>query len=189
MLEGKQGRATRTERQPLTHRESGQALLELALVTPVLVILIMAIFQFAMVLESQIGLQNAVREAARRAATAGTDNQNLDVSKWSWVAAQLDGTAGPPAVTGLLADNIQAYNASRRTVSGGFCTFQVDGVTNYRVDVTVQYNHPVFFGLLSFATDVMDGSNDGNWTLAATTQMRVETPISGTIAACPALSP
>lgn len=189
MLEGKQRRATRSARQPSYGRESGQALLELALVTPVLVILIMAIFQFAMVLESQIGLQNAVREAARRAATAGTDNRNLDVSNWSWVVAQLDGTAGPPVVTGLLKDNIQAYNPSRRTVTGGFCTYQVDGLTNYRVDVTVQYNHPVFFGWLSFATDVMDGTSDGNWTLAATTQMRVETPISGTIAVCPALSP
>ena len=46
--------------------ESGQALLELALVVPLLVLLVMAIFQFAYVLESQMGLTNAVREAARR---------------------------------------------------------------------------------------------------------------------------
>jgi hypothetical protein len=169
---------TQLHRRRTGDTESGQALLELALVTPILVLLIMAVFQFAFVYETQIGLQNAVREAARRAATAGTEDEPLDASEWSWVVDQLDGTAAPP-VAGLLADNIQAYAVSRRTISGGFCTYLVGTETNYRVDIIVTYRHPVFFGPLSAGTDFLDGIPDGDWTITATTQMRVERPMTG----------
>src|SRR5215212_543566 len=77
--------------------EGGQALLELALVTPILALLMIAIFQFAFVLETQMGLTNAVREAGRRAAAA----EGVDAV---WVKQQLcsDGSA---CTTGLLPAN------------------------------------------------------------------------------------
>ena len=50
-------------------RQSGQALLELALVAPILILLLAALVQFALIFERQVGISNAVREAARRAAT------------------------------------------------------------------------------------------------------------------------
>src|SRR5262245_29512838 len=90
-------------------RESGQALLELALVVPILVLLVMAIFQFAFVIESQMGLTNAVREAARR--TAATTSENPDWSALrTWTLDQLNGD-GTPSNPGLLSQNVQAYNA------------------------------------------------------------------------------
>jgi hypothetical protein len=157
---------------PTSGRESGQALLELALVVPILVLLILAIFQFAYVLETQIGLTNAVREAARRVVTSPG-------ATVSWTEDQLLGSGGVP---GLLAENISGYSATRLVPDAGgddvdvsFCSFLIGTETNYRVDIRVEYNHPVFFGLLVYATDATDANpGDGEWTLAAATQMRLE---------------
>jgi hypothetical protein len=138
--------------------ESGQALLELALVTPILVLLVLAIFQFAYVLETQIGLTNAVREAARRVVTSPS-------STVSWTEDQLLGSGGD---AGLLAENIHGYDPSR-VVSPSpqirICSFDVDGVTNYRVDISVTYSHPIFFPI---------PGSDNLATLTAATQMRIE---------------
>jgi Flp pilus assembly protein TadG len=60
--------------------QSGQALLEFALIAPILILLVMAIFQFAYVLETQNGLTNAVREAARR----GAANSQIPVTAACW---------------------------------------------------------------------------------------------------------
>lgn len=140
--------------------EAGQGLAELALITPILVLLILAIFQFAFVLESQMGLTNAVREAARRAA-ADPNPATTDVE------TQLNA---------LLAANIQGFvagNVSAEDVAiSDYC---VAGETSNRVTVTVAYDHPVFFPLLAYATDLMDGTPDGAWTLTASAQMRLET--------------
>ena len=141
-------------------REHGQALAELALVTPILALLIMAVFQFAFVLETQMGLTNAVREAARRAAADPSPTQ-------AGVAAQLDA---------LLAANIQGYEPGRvDATSVTFTDYCLAGEINNRVSVSVTYGHPVFFPLLAYATDLVDGYHDERWTMTASAQMRLET--------------
>lgn len=141
-------------------REAGQGLVELALVTPILVFLIMAIVQFAFVLETQMGITNAVREAARRAAA---DPAPVEGD----VTSQLDS---------LLADNIQGYQSSRvLAATVAISDYCLNGENNNRVTVSVTYAHPVFFPLLAYATDLVDGTPDGNWTLTASAQMRLET--------------
>ena len=152
-------------------RGLGQALAELALVTPILVLLIMAVVQFAFVLETQMGLTNAVREAARRAAADPSPTR-------SGVHAQLDA---------LLAANIQGYDANRLwTAADGpeygaspavtFCSYSVAGgpLDNYRVTIYVAYKNPVFFPLLSYATDLVDRKSNGTWDLTAEASMRIE---------------
>jgi hypothetical protein len=154
--------------------ESGQALLELALVTPVLVLLVMAIFQFAFVIEGQMGLTNAVREAARR--TVATTATNPDwTALAAWTSEQLIGNGG--SNPGLLSQNVQGYQPSELaagypTVS--FCKYHAAGITNYRVEIEVKYHHPVFFGMLAYATDLVDGTNDGKWDLTTSAEMRME---------------
>lgn len=136
--------------------------MELALVAPILILLLMAVFQLAYVFETQIGLTNAVREAARRAAAA--PNPTVD-----WVQKQLDGD-GTPQNPGLLAANVQGYvDARDHHVPVSFCSYVVNGVTNYRVDVSVSYDHPVFFPLLSFMT-----GSTVSWNLTANAEMRLE---------------
>jgi flavin-binding protein dodecin len=159
--------------QTTSSRHSGQALVELALITPFVILLIAAIFQFAFVFESQMGLTNAVREAARRA--AATTNPTT-----AWVRAELCGSAPSACDAGLLEANVQAFDDSLLAAdpSVTFCTYNVDiagtPVANYRITVSVTYLHPVFFGPIAFATDAMDGVSDGSWELSASGNMRLE---------------
>ncbi len=167
-------------------RESGQALLELALVAPVLILLVMAIFQFAYVIQSQIGLTNAVREAARRVATStnATPTWTGSGSLEEYVQIQLCGNASGTCDSGLLKQNVQALDPSklctdpplctthRPTVT--FCTYSAAGATQFQVNATVRYQHPVFFALMAYATDLIDGTPNGYWDLTATAQIRLE---------------
>jgi hypothetical protein len=157
-----------------SRQQRGQALVELALVTPILVLLIMAVAQFAFVLETQIGLTNAVREAARRAAADPCPTE-------AGVVGELMGPAG------LLAQNVQGYDATRLWQTGDvgpfqpsprvtFSSYSVAGVTSYRVIVYVAYKNPVFFPLLSYATSLIDGAPNDTWDLAAQASMRLEGP-------------
>lgn len=165
---------------PRHNRESGQALLELALITPILVLLIMAIFQFAYVIESQMGLTNAVREAARRVA-AQTDVAPNWAALQDFVEDELCGDADPDCETGLLEENVPAFNHDLLTTNPPivtFCVYDVIGATgtinNYQVSVHVEYAHPLFFGPLAFATDALDGNPNDAWDLTADAQMRLE---------------
>ena len=159
-------------------RESGQALLELALVVPILVLIALAIFQFAFVIESQMGLTNAVREAARRvAATEPTGTPDWGGAYTTWVQEQLCGVPINACSGGLLEDNVQGFDASRLPAAPdvNFCWYTAAGTTNYRVEVAVSYEHPLFFGLLAFATDFVDGTPGNNaWDLSASAEMRIE---------------
>ena len=129
----------------------------------------MAIFQFAYVLQTQMGLTNAVREAARRA--AATTNPTV-----SWVQAELCGADLVACDDGLLSENVQGFQGTRLAAAPTikFCTYDVAGTPNYGINVAVNYLHPVFFGPIAFATDAIDGSVDGDWQLGADAQMRLE---------------
>ena len=174
------GRFSMLRAAPRRDRESGQALLELALVVPILVLMALAIFQFAFVIESQMGLTNAVREAARRVAATEpnaapdfTDGGVLD----DWVVEQLCGPSLSPCTGGLLEDNVQGFDAGRLPADPDvdFCSYPAAGTTNYRVKVAVSYEHPLFFGILAFATDLVDGNaGNGDWDLSASAEMRLE---------------
>ncbi len=190
MVLGSRGRKSGTKRAPLANGESGQALLELALVVPILVLLLMAIFQFAYVIESQMGLTNAVREASRRAA-ATTSEAPAWASLGDWVQEQLCG-GSPTCNSGLLDENVQGFDGTKLWSDPvvTFCSYTAAGITNYRVQADVKYKHPVFFGPLGFATDFVDGSPNGFWDLGATAQMRLENIDSTTVGfvdpgACP----
>jgi hypothetical protein len=179
LIERLRRRGARSGRDHLAAGESGQALLELALITPILILLVMAIFQFAYVFESQSGLTNAVREAARRAAAnsqAAPAWTSSGGDLGGFVIEQLCGNVGGTCDGGLLEENVPAF-APARLIGDPvvtFCSYPAGGDTQYQVQVFVQYRHPLFFGPMAFATDALDGSRDGDWTLAATGQMRLE---------------
>jgi Flp pilus assembly protein TadG len=164
---------------PRRDRESGQALLELALVVPIIFTLALAIFQFAYVIESQMGLTNAVREAARRtaASTATSPTWTGANSLQEYVVEQLCGDAVDPCDGGLLEENVQGYDGSLLTNDRPdvcFETYSAAGVQNVSVTVSVTYEHPLFFGILKFATDAVDGTANNAWDLSASAQMRLE---------------
>lgn len=55
--------------------ERGQALVEFALILPILLILIMGIVQFGLVLNAYITIENASREGARRGIVGSSDTE------------------------------------------------------------------------------------------------------------------
>ena len=128
-----------------------------------------------------MGLTNAVREAARRVAAIDPDvTPAWGAGMTDYVETQLCGDATPPCSGGLFDENVQGFDGAR--VTGGaptvaFCSYTVGTSTtpNYRVEVGVAYEHPLFFGILAFATDLVDG-NAGNdaWDIGASAQMRLE---------------
>ena len=159
------------------NRESGQALLELALVVPILVLLVMAIFQFAFVIQSQMGLTNAVREASRRVAAIEPNANPVWANMATWVQGELCGDATPPCTSGLLEDNVQAFDGTKLWADPppvDFCRYLVGSEWNYRVETQVKYKHPLFFGPMAFATDLIDGSSNGYWDLQVAAEMRLE---------------
>ena len=179
MILGSHRRTVLRQREQVASGESGQALLELALVVPILVLLFMAIFQFAYVIESQMGLTNAVREASRRAAATTTDAPvwTGGGSLQEWVVEQLCGGASPPCSGGLLDENVQGFDGTKVWATWpkvSFCSYSAAGLTNYRIQVDVKYSHPVFFGPMGFATDAIDGTPNNLWDLSASAHMRLE---------------
>lgn len=73
--------------------EGGQALVEMALVLPILLLLVFGIVEFGRILNAKLIVSNASREGARYAAVSGiiaTDTQITDVVNNS--APSLDGT-------------------------------------------------------------------------------------------------
>lgn len=53
--------------------QKGQALVEFALILPILLLLIMGIIQFGMVINAYLSIQNAAREGARAGIVGNTD--------------------------------------------------------------------------------------------------------------------
>jgi Flp pilus assembly protein TadG len=151
-------------------RESGQALLELALVAPILIMLLAGLVQFALIFERQIGINNAVREAARRTATFDTPDVATAQTNATWALGQ---------VQSLLA-NAQVHEASRETIEVCIVTpaspDDVDVANNAQVVVriTVSYRHPVFLPIVDLILDGIDGVTDRSLKASTTAQFRVE---------------
>lgn len=160
----------------------GQALVEFALVLVPLMLILAAILQFGLVLGTQVGITNAVREAARNAAASQTDTSALASANGHAVYVQLVGS------TGLLAKNVQAYQSSQLVASGSPVT-QVcyrtytdpASTTQVMVKVEAHYRHPLLIPLISAILDGLDGSPDWAMRVGASEEIRVENPPSNIV--------
>lgn len=146
-------------------RAKGQSFAEFALVAPVLAILLLGLLQIGMILQTQIGVTNATREAARRASAAPTPT-------CAWVLDELKPASG----TGLLAENVQTYEGSRSTVTIAFSRVDTSTTAFQTVNVQVAYDHPLIFPLIRELLDAIDGSADGSFTVSGDVEMRMEAP-------------
>ena len=145
----------------------------------------MAIFQFAYVIETQMGLTNAVREAARRAAATEDETPTWlggAGTVQGFVRAELCGDLAGDCDGGLLDENVPAYNKDRLATDPpnvSVCKYTVTKpdsttITNYQIDVSITYGHPLFFSMLAFATDAIDGNPNGDWDMSVSAEMRME---------------
>lgn len=164
-----------------TRRESGQSLVEFSLIAIPALLLVLGIAQFGFLFSTQVGLTNTARDIARWASA-------LTVT----TAAQASTTAGLASteLATRLAANVPMYGASN-LASGTvtYCSYSDPlGADAVRVNVAIQYRHPLFLPIVSALLDGIDGSSDGALRVGTSESMRVENDssvsISG-ITACP----
>lgn len=151
----------------------GQALVEFALIAPLLLLLLFGIIQFGFLLGGQVGMTNAAREAARYATTY----QGAAFStRAATVRADLVNTVLPRSIIGYRASNLVG---GQTTVT--YCSYANGDNTgstpsySIRVEVAVQYRHPIFFPIISNVVDLIDGVGDSALTATVSEVMRMET--------------
>jgi Flp pilus assembly protein TadG len=160
-----------------THRRRGQALPEFALILPVLALILLSIIQMGFIFAAQVGITNAVREAARLAAvTSPTTTVSEASTNGPGVYSALTNTT-----TGFLKRNVFAYSPGNLVVSGSpetkvcYRSF-TDAANKPAVDVKVEayYRHPLFIPLIGALLDGLDGTPNDGLRVGATEEMRVE---------------
>ena len=168
-----------------SERSSGQALVELALVTPILILIFAAIVQFGLIFQRQIGIENAVREAARRGATLATDSSNASTNA-AWTLAELNTILG----------NTQGHSAGDdRGLQACYYTpaapnnVDASGVSQVLVKVSAGYAHPVFLPIVSLILDGIDGSNDGALRVDTSSEFHVEQTAAVDLGGTPVCAP
>jgi Flp pilus assembly protein TadG len=161
--------------------EGGQSLVEFALLAIPALLLVLGIAQFGFVFSTEVGLTNTARDIARWASA-------LTVT----TGAQASTTAALAAteLTNRLPANVPMYGASNLasgTVS--YCSYSDPlGADAVRVNVDIQYRHPLFLPIVSALLDGLDGSTDNALRVGTSESMRVENDASVTISgitACP----
>ncbi len=147
----------------------GQALTEFALILPVLAVLLLAIVQFGVIFGAQVGLTNAVREAARYASTSPLSSESQVPALSADTICYLTGTGPSCAQPGILNQYVLLYQASHLTSrSVTYCSYHDPSQTTYsiRIVVSATYDHPIFIPLISAILGSIPGS--------ASEQFRVE---------------
>jgi hypothetical protein len=159
------------EREPGRRRARGQALVEFAFVAPIMVLILGGLVQFAFIYERQIGIENAVREGARIAATFETvDAVDAAINgPWTW---NLVFGAG-----GLMLTNVQAYDSASPPVHDALVCYRTEqsaaDVDSVLVKVSVGYSHPLFLPLISQILDGLDGVSDGALRIDTSSEFQV----------------
>lgn len=174
--------------------DPGQSLAEFALLLPVLALVFLGIVQFAFIFAAQVGITNAVREAARLAATTTptTTSASADSNGQGVYDALTNGS------TGFLKKNVFAYSVSGLVTSGTGDTMvcyrtatDASGKLIVVVRVEASYVHPLFIPLVAAILDGLDGNtSDGGLRVGASEEMRVENdeivpPYTGGLAPTP----
>ncbi len=180
---------------PGGHR--GQAMVEFALILVPLMLIFMGILQFGLLLGSQIGFINSVREGARYGATLQTDGWGASAAASTvycyTVGYTSSGTSNcsinSVTQTGTLGRAMPAFSINQlcRASGGncgtdsstvGYCYYQDPNGSTYslRLNVHMVYRHPLIIPLISNIIDGIDGASDNALRASTDENFRVEGP-------------
>jgi hypothetical protein len=156
----------------LQQNERGQALVEMAIILPLLLLILTGIMQFGVLLSGQIALVNGVREAARFGSVLQTASPSAATAAGVQVQLQLES---------VLDGGMPGYQTARLTDwSVCYESYQNPGSSppsySVRLTVSATYHHPLFVPIVAQILDGIDGSFDDGFTLDASEQFRVENP-------------
>ena len=150
----------------------GQALVEFALVAPIMVLIFAALVQFALIFERQIGIENAVRDGARRAATYGTLTSTEACTNGAFVWNLVFGTGG------TMQTNVQGYDTSGTAVLNPLVTYTTQtsaaGFKAVLIKVSATYKHPLFLPVITQILDGIDGQTDNALWVSTSAQFTVQ---------------
>jgi Flp pilus assembly protein TadG len=152
--------------------ERGQTLAEFAITAPILFLLLFGVIQVGLLMATQNGLVNGVRDSTRRAATYRVNEQSLSGAIFTAVCDAVDDELAKrleKEIPGFIDD------PGRRITTVEY-SWNPDPTTNeYSLiaNVTVQYTAPLFIPLVGL---VLNPSNPDRFPLSASEQMRVENP-------------
>jgi hypothetical protein len=157
----------------------GQALVEFALVVPILVLVFAGAVQFGLIYERQIGIENAVRDGARRAATYETVDATDAAVNGPFVWNEVFGAGG------LMLTNVQGYDSNSPPVQAASVCYRTvtsaAGVSSVMVKVSLGYSHPLFLPIITQILDGFDGVNDDALRIDTSSEFQVENdPTIGT---------
>ena len=157
----------------LRRRDRGQSLAEFALVAPIFFLLVFGVIQIGLVMASQNGLVDGVRNAARRAATYRVNEGSFDATVFSSICQ---------TIKDQLEDEL-----SKRVI--GFTPANLTHTVTYEWEPNAQtgdyflvahvnavYANQLYVPLISAFLDRSDGVTDDKLTLTASEQMRIENP-------------
>jgi Flp pilus assembly protein TadG len=150
----------------------GQALVEFALILPILMLIITGLLQFGVLLSAQIAFVNGVREAARYGSVLETADSAQATTNGAATNTRLNEVldAGMPGFEpGLL---VGAKTCYIKYINPG------SSPATYSVQLTVSgaYRHQLFLPIISSILDSLDGTGDGFFALSASEIFRVENP-------------
>lgn len=135
-----------------------------------MILLLASLVQFGIIFQRQIGIENAVREAARRGATYDTKVANAQLNA-NWTLAELQTLLG----------NAQTHDPSLdRDLEVCFYTPSAPNATdpsgNHQVWVTVSagYAHPLFLPIIDLIIDPIDGLTDSRLRVDTSSTFKVE---------------
>jgi Flp pilus assembly protein TadG len=119
----------------LKRNQEGQAMVEMVIVAPILLLLVFGIIQFGILFNNYLTLTDAVRTGARQAAVSRTlaDPVTITKNRVKSAAANLDTSAG---VLDITVDPKDPITGAHDWVQGG--------------DVTVTASYPYSINLLGF---------------------------------------
>lgn len=147
-------------------RESGQSLVEFAIIVPVLLILVFGIIDFGMGLRAYITVTQATREGARYASVgnaAGTFS--------SGGTGDCDGSTSTTAV-GRVCNAMSGLNLINLTSVS--VTYPGGAASGQSVRVAAQYRYEYITPVRTLVNVLSGGTLDDHLTLSATTDMRLE---------------
>lgn len=135
-------------------KRRGSAMVEFALVAPLLVLILVGIMVMGVVINSKIVVAGAAREAGR-----------------TWAIVKTDGTARAKAADAIQGGGLK-YSSDSKVLFDPAHDVQFQRMGDY-IQVTVTYRQPTFVPLLAKLIDPA-GPGDGTITLRSQAVFRVE---------------
>lgn len=152
--------------------DRGQTLVEFAITAPILFLLLFGVIQVGLLMATQNGLVNGVRDSTRRAATYRVNELSLTGAIFSAVCDAVDAELAKrlqKEIPGFIDDPTRlntsiVYEWNADPTSGEYSLI---------ANVNVQYTAPLFFPLVGI---LLNPSNPDRFPLSASEEMRVENP-------------